>query len=313
MRFFYTLHLFFLLSFFSSMGPGPLIADELPESETAGISFRFSSGFGVLHGVAGEYVYSGGKLASDLQWDMKPLYFLDFKSSVILKDFVVIELRYRYGFGGESGGMSDFDWDWPVPGSNTLSRHDAVTLFYHEAEAAFSFNAITCCNWSIAAGFSYLLLALQIDGRNGYEMVDDVITGTFDGSVIRYTQIYQVVPFHVSLSFKPWKFLNLTGALAYTPLVFCESTDIHYLRDIQYDDSISFGHYLNGVLTVDWSFSRYLALSLKGGVRWIPPTRGDSASYVFSTGAILSKSENTVGVSLLQVALTINAVFKTDW
>lgn len=296
-----------------SIGQDFLFAgDDAAESERK-FSLWFAGGFGVLSGVAGEYVYSGGNKISDLQWDTKPLYFLEFENGISLKDYGSLLLRYRYGIGGESGEMTDFDPDYPIPGTDTLSRHDAVTLYYHEAEIEIFVSFIEESSWRLSGGISYLLLALQIDGRDGYKMENDVQTGTFEGSVIRYTQIYQILPFMMSISFQPWEKLRLSGIFAYTPLVFCNSTDIHYLTDTQYNDSIVFGHYLYGSLIIDLGITEYLILSLGGDMRWVPPVKGDTTSIDFSTGTVLSKSRNTAGVSLYQMDFLVRVVYRLEW
>lgn len=264
-----------------------------------------SFSFGLLSGEAGEYVYSGGVDASELTWETKPLYFIEWQAGGVFRGWGEVSLRYRYGFAGRSGKMTDYDWDWPYPGSYTLSRHDNFIHYYHEAEISTLLRRPLSSCWKFAGGFSFLMMALQMEGRDGSVIEDDVETVVLEGPVIRYTQVYRILPLIVRFTCLPAGWLSLETVFAYTPFFFCSATDIHYLRDKKYSDNVVFGHFLRGMVSVEVAFTSRIALFVSGALRWVPETRGDTAVYSLSTGTLESKSRNTGGVSLFQAEASL--------
>lgn len=272
------------------------------------ISLDLSPGAGILYGTLGEYVYSGGSKKSELNWDTKPLYIFQLLGTLSLDNRYFFSLRYRYGVPWKSGRVTDTDWGLHFPGSITFSEHEGVTLLYHEIEGAFSALVHSRRGLTIRGGLSYLLMAMKTEARNGTLYEEGVETGTFDGPIIRYFQGYQVIPFRVDLLFRPLFAFFGRFSFAYTPFLFCSATDIHFLKDKQYDDRIAWGHFIEASLEASWLISKRIELFIGGQFRWIPSTAGDSRTLTMSTGFTSPWSNNTVGISLLQVSFLLGAV-----
>jgi|GEM_PF-2880602 len=272
-----------------------------------GISLHLSQRAGILYGVMGEYVYSGGEKISELNWDMKPLYIFQFLGTLSIYEKYYFSLRYRYGIPWKSGSVTDTDWDLPVPGSITFSKHEGVTLLYHEIEGAFSATLLSRRSIIVRGGLSYLVMAMKVEARNGTVYVDGSQTDALNGPVMRYFQGYQIVPFRVDVFFRPLSALSAGFSFAYTPLLFCSATDMHFLKDTQYDDRIDWGHFIEVSLETAWHVTTRVDLFIGGQFRWVPPTMGDSRKITISTGFKYSWTNSTAGISLLQGSFSLGA------
>ncbi len=271
------------------------------------ISLHLSPGMGILYGAMGEYVYSGGKKVSDLNWDMKPLYIFQLLGTLSINQRYCFSLRYRYGVPRKSGEVTDTDWDLNFPGSITFSEHDGDTLMYHEIEGAFAALLFSRYGITVRGGFSYLVMAMKSEARNGTLYEEGIETNTFDGPVMRYLQSYQVIPFRIDVCFRPLSAFSAGVSFAYTPFLFCSATDMHFLRDKQYDDRINWGHFIEVSLKVAWHVTTGVQFFINGQFRWIPPTVGDSRTMTISTGFKNPWTNNTAGISLLQKSFSLGA------
>jgi hypothetical protein len=254
--------------------------------------------FGVRYGTLGEYVYTpdtNGDYAklSELDWDMKPLWYYGGKISFGWRNISIS--GYAEGFiPAGAGTMYDSDWqnitinsDADTKTNYSISKNTLISSYKLGADASYTFYLDKYVSVQAIAAIDYMYT--NMEARNGYGWyADNHILGSSVGysydsgkavycpsgtlSGIDYTREDMLTWIGVTNIITPFR--QFTGTLSFfvSPYTYIQSTDHHYGKGYYIDIMSGFcsaykfetsGTYnltknilLN--LTVSWLFSNVI-------------------------------------------------------
>jgi len=273
---------------FICLFPLPVFAEETNPD------FKFSviPSFGLLYGRANEIVYKDSiteNYLSELLWNIKPLYYAG-----LAADFGPVNNFARHGFIGNlslkmgipqrTGIIEDRDWfDYYWVPSGTLthySRHDNFSerAIMADLSLGYSFPLFNFVALGMAFDFSYMhFYWIAKNGYGQYLRADGIENVDYMGkTMIEYTQNWFIFSPGVFIKFRLDRFFSLYGNFNYSPLIYCADKDYHLLRDTIFQDSLFFGHYLNGGGGITFSIMDNLDITFFLSYSTITDSRGDS-------------------------------------
>jgi outer membrane protease len=289
-------------------------------------TFSLSTGPAFLYGTSYEIVYrnsTSDAYLSELQWNMKPLWFLqtDFTLSPqnpMKRWGLFMGLEVSAALPMESGVIEDRDW---------LIQAQPGVLTHFSSHENHTKAAVMV---SLESGFSLpvwkLLLKLYLnvdymyfkwEARNGYTQYgsnknkpygpwDPSFTqDPFWGLCITYQQHWLLINTGIGADFPIGPF-TFSGALFFTPAVFCIDIDEHHARIPPFTATgyLYKGMALKPKLEAAFSFNDHFALELSYSYLWIGETRGhekieESGQTYYnknSVGARFSALEGGIGL-----------------
>jgi outer membrane protease len=285
-------------------------------------AFSLSAGPGIMYGTAYEIVYrnrSSGDYLSELQWELKPLWYLGFNVSFGPRDIlrrwgISAELAVKAGLPMKTGTMEDRDWLTPctVPGSLTnFSSHDNKTRAAVLTDLDFAFS-MPFKNFFFNALFSLDYIFLNMEARNGYVQYGPNYPSVsrtapyepwnpswkkdpMSGTGITYIQHWILFSPGIGLGavFGP---VTLAGSFKITPFVLCIAIDHHILRDLVITDYMMGGFALEPALNIDVELTKDMSAGLSVRYRHIAKTRGDTV--IDEKGKDTYTASNAAGAGL---------------
>ena len=282
---------------------GMLLASPgLSAQQGGSTNLSIKAGSGIFYGRMGEYVFNNTGKISELQWDMEGIFFFTSGLSFQWGRFL-FNCSYLVGIPREAGRVTDYDWNYNnVQGVDLYSRHSARTDSLHEAEVDLLYSFCYIGDFSLYGGFAYRYSYYRVEALGGYQEYPagtGTISQTFSGRAMRYRQQYHIASMVVGCSYEISP-ITISLKFAYSPLNFCQALDNHYLTNANYQDSMSFGHYFSGSLTLAYRFTDSLALELSGSASGIPLFKGKTTQYNTNTGVVTHYPNGSSGASLWQ-------------
>jgi len=204
--------------------------------------------FGIKNGAVGEYVYSNDTKLSELDWDIKDIWYAGMNSTVTYKRFNFL-FGIQGAFAKASGDISDSDWknlndtktNYSI--SDNSIKNDITVQF----EISFDFRPVSFLIIRPAAGFDYEHRKFQADNgtawygnkTNGvysaYDSTDRTVK-TFTSTVITYEQQYYIYWLGATISCEPFRNLHFSALGAVSPYFSTESVDHHVLTGYYFKD-----------------------------------------------------------------------------
>jgi outer membrane protease len=285
------------LAVFVILAPGFSYA----EKEKSSYAFSLSAETGILYGTSYEIVYyhaSSRRYLSELQWNMKPLFFAGLSAELgprnPLNGFAFFaELEIKAGLPGETGVTEDRDWFPNVPtapGALThFSSHENRTkaAFLADLGGGVSFPLGKISVLKIALNFSYMFFKHEAwDGYYQYGGNPTDINGPcvpwqsdwkknyLYGLGMDYTQHWFILSPAVALVV-PGKRVSFSLSLAASPAITCIAFDNHFLRNLLTHERMFGGMFLETEGSFFFAFSGFFGIGLSASYRYIDGTRGD--------------------------------------
>jgi outer membrane protease len=239
---------------------------------------------GVLSGGATELVFDAGYKMSELDWASVPLAYWGLEASLNLPSGWYAHLGLKSGFSGQTGYMTDSDWqNWDGVKTN-FSSSDSYTdqAFILDFEAGYDFG-VTDELW-IGPFFELGYMDFEWSARDGYvQYPSEVYPTNSSGNQVYgpYTPIssntptvntngigivYQQSSIYPSIGlrvvFEPLDALKLTASFAFSPVASMTETDNHVARSLVFSSTMTGGVVLEPRLAVEYRLSRIMSLSL---------------------------------------------------
>lgn len=279
----------------------PCAGDEGREN-TAAISMHT----GFLYGSIGEYVYSGSREVSELNWDIKPLLYTGPAFSINYNN-LIFSLGYWISLNPDAGIITDTDRD-ESGAISRVSRHDCVITpsKFFDARAGYSLSFAERQRLGLYLGYNFK--QIKLEAKEGYVL--NPSTGerySADGLFIEYEQSYHIPYIAASWQFNFIRNLSVYATLIFSPLVFCNATDNHVTREIEFHDHIEFGRYYALYAGTGWKIGSACTLDLSGGYSEVLKTRGDTYYVNTRTGENSGTYKNAAGISLQTWELRLSA------
>lgn len=209
--------------------------------------------FGIRYGTLNEYVFEnsnkvGYHKLSQLDWDIKPLFYVGGKISVSHKlfDFAF----YGGGFFPSRCGTM-YDSDWQSPSDVTMKTN------YSESDNILNNGAFCGTSFGVSfAPFNFLVLSpsLSVDyeyysftGKDGWKRYgnsstpyddENVPKEYFSGDVIDYSRNHFFTWLGFAAQFKPFSAVEVATCVYTAPFIYIDSLDYHILRNTYFYDSL---------------------------------------------------------------------------
>ena len=261
--------------------------------------FTLSGGPGFLIGKTYEIVYKYAGLddyLSELQWDIKPLFYMGLDIELGLKDPAedwgfFVSCGIKVGIPMKTGIIENRDW---IP--NTLSPSPLTHFSSHEnhTKAAFLLG--------LSTGFSFPVWKLilrpylnldymyySFEARNGYRDYWDTGYEKMSGPCIGYVQHWILIHIGIGAEFALGPF-DLAACFFFGHSS-CIAIDDHLLRDTRFTDYLYSGFMVKPVIEAFFSFNDTFKLGISASYLFIGTTRGDThvksptADYWITDGA----------------------------
>jgi outer membrane protease len=283
---------------FVILAPGLSYAEKEKKSPYA---FSVSAEWGILYGTSYEIVYysdSSRRYLSELQWNIKPLFFAGLSAELGPRDplngfafFTGLEIKA--GFPGTTGVMEDRDWFPNVPSApgalTHFSSHEtrAKAAFLADLGGGVSFPLGTIAAVKLSLRFSYMYF--KNEAWNGYTQYGSNPTNTSqdcepwqsdwnkvyrNGLLVDYTQHWFIASPAVALVV-PGEHLSFSFSAALSPAVACIAFDNHFLRNLLTHERMIGGIFFETEENLFFAFSDALGIGLSLSYRYINGTRGD--------------------------------------
>ncbi|MDR0443114.1 MAG: omptin family outer membrane protease [Treponema sp.] len=298
-------------------------------------NYHFSIGtqFGLVHGQSMEVVYptyTKGELLSELQWDMKPVFYYGAQAEFSRVDpmkgigfFSMIS--YKSGVTGDSGIMEDRDWESMENDALTkYSKHTNKTRELHWLDAAIGvsfpvksyfyitpFLSGTWMHFSFTARDIYLKYArvktsnlLTGAGETFYPIDDDPDEVSLTGDDIRYSQDWLLIAAGFTIGRKLSADFNFDLTFQITPFTVCLATDEHLATKHTYVDYTHQGLFLEPRGKITYTL-RQLEFSLELAWRYIGLTRGETYIKVGDGDYFYSENEAGAGLSFMDTCFGV--------
>lgn len=231
------------------------------------ISGRLS--LGILNGESNELVFdqNTGNTISHLTWELENVMMVGAGLTVTPAPWITLNMDLWFNVSDGSGSMDDYDWnssggDWTDWSHHEDTEVDSYWLFDINAEMPF---------YKQPASTFYGILGVKRDnleltasgGDYIYSSQSGVrdLTGSFASGVpgISYEQIMTTpyIGLGFNANYAPFTF---SGSVIGSVLVNFEATDIHHLRNLEFEDDFETGTMFGIDLAVAYSFSDRLHL-----------------------------------------------------
>jgi len=301
------------------------------EENERNYQFTFGSQFGFVWGQAYEYVYpvpgdTKGKLLSELDWDMKPVFYYGVQAQFSRADLMKApgffsSFSFKAGIPADSGNMKDRDWQSIENGNLTnFSLHTNKTNVFIQLDAAAgaSFPVNSFLYLKPFLGFSWMRFSFS--GRNGYSIYarekitnsgiyypidDNPDEQNFSGKVISYQQDWLILAAGLTAGtnkFNPF-FFELSFQIS--PLTYCIDKDHHYLTNTVYRDFTGLGLFVEPSFKASFC-EKKLELSFELSYRNIGKTKGDLYINENNTGYSLADNKAGAGLSMIDYCFLVN-------
>ncbi|NLK46332.1 MAG: omptin family outer membrane protease [Treponema sp.] len=254
------------------------------------VDYKFSIEpfFGIRNGTLYEYVYSvlpngADYKLSQLEWNINPAYLM---GGTICSDFGAIELSTTVlGLNRTTNGKL-YDWDYEnFDGKPTkFSEHTAELSNSLEASGNIAFRFEFSDNFSVAPFASINYSRMKFDAYNGYTQYatgsnywnKDIPKQELTGKLISYsnTMWYPAAGFQIKTNI--FNFISIQAGFSASPYIFANSVDQHWLRNVEFIDTMRKGYGLFGDLKIDVSFLRYHTISIFANSQTIQGVKGKS-------------------------------------
>jgi len=280
-------------------------------SSTAG-SVRYYAGVGMANIKAGEYVYSGNRKISQLDWESKGVITGTIGGEVDIGYAWKLKGRLDIGFGGD-GYMEDRDWlstsysGWThqsLHPDTDLDRYINVLL---EAERALVDTGATRLGVGGGLGFTNVKWTAR-GGSYIYTTttLHDTVGNFTDG--VRGITYEQRIPtlFLTANAEQKLGAFTLSGVLRGGAAIGYKGLDDHWLRNLRFTDEMDLAPMVGATVTADYQILQSASVYLGGDFQRIFETRGDAhvrntvtgASGNFENGAAADFQSITVSAGL---------------
>ena len=302
---------------------------------------------GIKNGQVNEYVflkesnYDCDKL-SELNWEIKNEFYSGLKLNGSYKN-VFLEADFTAGFPLKCGTMKDSDWLNNSPSEVTkTSGHDYKTC-YSESDNYIDYDISA----SLKTGYSFKLPELKkisakispffefeyqlfkFTAKNGTGWYGNAIDGyyaawndeaeanreiiNFSGDVISYKRQNFIFWLGSSIDFKLPKNFSVGAGFKFSPFVYSESIDCHYLRDLYFLDIVSdFCSLFNCNFNTEYKIDSKKSICLNADYLYMKTLRGksySSNSQRWSKNNELEDSEGGANQQCFNISLSFKYKF----
>ncbi|MDR2535506.1 MAG: omptin family outer membrane protease [Treponema sp.] len=288
--------IFLVIMFFASF---KVSAESASSSLVFPYTFSLGTSTGLLVGQGEEIVYqttTSDNYLSELLWDIKPLVYFGTAINVSRIDQmekwgIFGDVSFKFGIPMKTGIMEDRDWlDSARPDHVTnFSSHDNYTqgAFLADISIGSSFPVIS--KTLLLKGYiAYSYMHFSWISQDGYLQYESQSWEKIpiSGPAISYAQEWHILSFAIGSRFSFLRFFSIAIDFKFSPsLIWCTAQDEHFSRNLQFDDTVYGGFFLEPNMEVVFSPYSKVDISLGVNYRLIKGLRGtsESTSTGFST------------------------------
>jgi outer membrane protease len=295
-------------------------------------TFSVSPLFGFKYGASEEIVYKSSKsdvVISKLTWEISPLFYFggafDFHLREPMRQMgFFANATVQAGIPAQTGDMTDRDWLASGNALSHFSRHSNFTdgAWFLDVKAGMSLPVRNIIRLQFFAAISYM--GFKWTARDGYAQYGDRIGSTntytpwnssikktyFSGDVIFYEQNWWIFSPGISAHIPFLEYFEAGLYFQIAPLIYCSDLDKHYLRNLNFTESMWGGFMLEPKCEIVFSPYDWLGLSLYFSYRFIGGEVRGSTVVTNTSTDISTKYKNTGGAAYAALDAGLSVIFR---
>lgn len=284
--------------------------------------WKLYTSFGILNGVAKEYVYEEEKVLSELIWNFNSLRYtgISFDLNITQLFFLAIEFQTIIPVYMQTGSITDEDFLNTGSETTHFSSHDLYTKnainihlttgrpFHPRYNTVIApFVEISYLNYGWSAENGYIQYPAEINPP--YTPWDEDQKKTpFSGVGIIYTQQFLIPAAGLSFRYDFFPFLSAKATVSFSPFVYCFTEDQHIARNITFTDEMFLGVYFRPQLNIQYKLLKEVSVKLIASWIYIDSLRGDTTT-IFNGNSMRFITEDTGGADFSVTDIGIRLTF----
>ena len=264
---------------------------------------------GVTLGVVGEYVYSGKKKISYLDWDLMPMVYAGGGIEALIKKRLAIGFGFWLAVNKTAGSLEDFDWNSSSVMTNySWHINNIIAAYFGECRITWTFSPLTSLN--ILAGAGYRAKYFSFMATDGYlEYPPGSNKVYLSGNGISYVQMNHIPFLLAELRYRIIKNLKFSASVAYSPCVVTDAIDTHYFRGLIFHDQIAGAQYIALHLGLHLDLSGVI-LNLRAAFENTFETTGSTQITDMTTGGSSATYPGMSGISYIGFTADFSIMFR---
>ncbi len=258
---------------------------------------------GVFNGLTQEFVYNYGNKASELDWELSPLYYAGFTFNNQFFKVINVNFGYWSGINKDLGFIRDYDYNEYGETTN-YSKHDCVLENFNILDFNLGYNYEIFKPISITGMLGYNYMNLKLSARDGfYEYPPGSARIPFYGTGITLKQSFYIpyIGLGATLRYKTMFYMQVFGL--YSTLVYCEQEDYHFRRQIEFYASAKYGKYVSMIGVLGFKINEYTSFAVNASFAEITMVNGESKVRDLTTGLSTPSSPGTSGVTFHEAGI----------
>lgn len=279
-------------------------------------SFKLSPLIGFSFSNVNEFVYNNNVKSSQLEWkNYKPLIGIDADCSI---NNIILDFKVQSSIPVALGNVTDKDF-FETEAISMYSYHNLVTDKDYSFEVNLFYKFIFSF-FSMGLGLSGIYSNIKMEATDGYlqypsennEWTENISKDYLNGTIMSYEQSRSMA----GLSFFIEKEINyfsfaLTGY--FYPLIRIDSIDNHFLRSIQFIDSMKKGFSFKIKQNINWKINEKYCLSFNADFNYLE-AKGNTCinplGIITHDTVELDKTSNIATTSYYDLVFTLGFVIK---
>ncbi|MEA1916716.1 MAG: omptin family outer membrane protease [Campylobacterota bacterium] len=286
------------------------VATAYEEYKNSKLSIRTS--VGLQKGSSKEIVYNtDGTTLSELTWETNSLYVANIGLTYKPLEWLAFNFDYKLKVIDGSAVMDDYDWSngASLPWSDWSHHDDTEVTNFNAIDVSMDMRFFSSSYLDLLAIVGYKMDNTKWIASGGtYEYNSGADIGTFANGqqVISYEQDYKTPYIGVKLN-SEYKNITCSARFIGSNMVEATSKDIHFLRNLQFDESYSGGKMMNFNIALGYRLSNF-TFNIAYEMNNYYLMKGDTDITDLSTGET-SKEPNSGGLSSESSVYSVGASY----
>jgi len=267
---------------------------------------------GILDGVTKEQVFSSSYKVSEIDWDLKPLYFAGVTLNTQFFSTLNLNFGFWTGMNVNQGKVRNYDFTSTTLLSYSEQNCIQERIKVFDSNVSYTFNLYDELSITGMLGYNYINLKMLAHG--GYtEYPIGSLPKPFYGTGVIFEQVFNIPYIGLGGTYLINDIVYVQLFAMYSRFVFSDGTDYHVNRQREIYSTTYPGRYMSIIISSGWKINDYTSLVLTAEYTKIVTNRGSSYYIDVQTGIKSPTYSETSAVRFTDTSIRISAEQSWDW